>query len=152
MKKLILGLFVVFGMASVVNGAMITESNQEKIDKVMAQYKKTLKANGIERPTLEKCNDESDENYDFHYFRSSSICKAERFFNFLEFYKSYGGEFDGHEAFMEAKRDKDSESKYGILSGHNFNDYIYSTHKRLIHNLEQDELRASTIRLNRTGL
>ncbi len=135
-------LFMVCGLAvSVSSGAKIYEDEQEKIDEVMAQYKKTLKACGMERPTIEKCNDESDKDFYYRFGSSSAICKAERFFNFVEFYKSYGGEFDGHEAFMKAKRDKNSETKYGILGGANFGNFLYATHKRLIYSLKETAIK-----------
>ena len=50
-------LFMVCGLeVSVSSGAEITEYEQEKIDEVMAQYEKALKACGAKRPTIEMCD------------------------------------------------------------------------------------------------
>ena len=131
-------LFMVCGLAvSVSSGAKILDDDQELIDEVMAQYKKTLKACSAKRPTIEMC-DEKSKSYSYD---NEKFCPTERFLNFIEFYKSYGGEFDGHEAFMKAKRDKDSETKYGILGGANFGDFLYATHKRLIYSLKETAIK-----------
>lgn len=131
-------LFMVCGLAvSVSSGAKIYEDDQEKIDEIMAQYEKALKACSVKRPTIEMC-DEKSKSYSYD---NEKFCPTERFLNFIEFYKSYGGEFDGHEAFMKAKRDKDSETKYGILGGANFGDFLYATHKRLIYSLKETAIK-----------
>ena len=85
-----------------------------------------------------KCVIKKSKSYSYD---NEKFCPTERFLNFIEFYKSYG-ELDGHKAFMEAKRDKDRETKYGLYSTHsNFQHYIDTAHKRLIYSLKETAIK-----------
>ena len=145
--KIALVLFMVFGMASVVNGAMITSSEQEAIDKLKAKSEELLKDLNLEKPKYELCI-ARHYNYDYSVF-----CEVEKFFAFVEFYRNYGGEFDGQKAWAKAYDENKKLELEGKMLEQKY--YIWSREEKMIQHaealmrdLEDKRLRAGAIRVN----
>ena len=141
MKRLILGLFVVFGMAvSGVNGIDLFEGEQKTIDELKVRYEEWKKNTG-------KTYKED----------------VEKFLAFVEFYKSYkGGKYDGYEAWKAALKENEKYKRIGeyskmpyelcgaSLSNSNNYDFKYCVNW-LFKNMREDEINAGAVRLNKTG-